>query len=922
MTRINTNVSSLNAQKTLARNQQSLQQAMTRLSTGLRINSGKDDPAGMIAAAIQSNDIASTQMAISNTQRGSMLIGTADSALGQITNLLRDIRGLVTEVGNTAVMSSDQIAANQLQVDSALQAIDRISQVTQFQGQRLIDGSLDFINNAQAIPQIQNLQVDTANLGATGQMGVAVEVAAHAERADITTSSGEKQATTQLKFAARKLVDASVVLMAKSNSSEYDGVKVVVDVDAAYAVGGVVSYDSTTKTLSIQGQAATTWNTIAGVIAGDTNLNALFSVSNGLATALGADNSTTLNQTSLDITAVAKGIDFNNVKVTLQSSGAVAAATPTAVFNQATKELTITVNSTGADAINRFANATTFTALQTAINGTTLINGAKAFTTSFHTGSVGGDLVFGQLATDTAALANTSVTGYLNSAFSASTRAKATITLAAGANFAYTSGGPGTVDLKATSLGAQADNVKVTFTTGATKGAESAAYDELAKTLTVKIAAGATVADSSSINQIITAINATGAWKATELNGTGAAGFYAAGAVPAAFYTSTDSIGVESLNSGANFNNMQVQFELVDTGSGAVASYDQANNIFKIQIKNSDLAADKVKLQTISDAISAVSGFAGSVVSKSTGASGYVIGKNIDTAAVGNTGSTGGNTLLADLTLQLGAKDGTQVFTFNAGTSAKQVAAAVNVVSDATGLIAYQNNDLVDLKSAAYGSKAFIAANVISEGATGTFKRSVSSFRDTGSDVDAKINGMQAVSDGNKMWINTSSLAMTMDLQPEINGNFNFAISGGGAQFQLGPDVVSNQQLRVGIQSMNTARMGGVSGRLYQLGTGGSAALDTDPNLAAKIADEAISSVTSLRGRLGAIQGLSMDTNQKTLQDMVENMQTSLSQIQDTDFAAETANLTRAQILTQSGMAVLSIANQQPQQVLSLLPRG
>ena len=122
MTRINTNVSSLTAQKTLAKSHAQLQQALTRLSTGLRINSGKDDPAGLIASESLNSDIVSTQKAISNSQRANQMIGTADSALGQVTSLLNDIRGLVTEAANSGAMSSDEIAANQLQVDSALEA--------------------------------------------------------------------------------------------------------------------------------------------------------------------------------------------------------------------------------------------------------------------------------------------------------------------------------------------------------------------------------------------------------------------------------------------------------------------------------------------------------------------------------------------------------------------------------------------------------------------------------------------------------------------------------------------------------------------------------------------------------------------------------------------------------------------------------
>src|SRR3954471_9618741 len=128
MTRINTNVSSLVAQKSLSRSHDQLQQALTRLSTGLRINVGKDDPSGLIASEVLRSDIVSVQKGISNSERANQLIATADSALGQVSSLLNDIRGLVSEAANTGALSEDQIAANQLQIDSSLEAIDRISQ--------------------------------------------------------------------------------------------------------------------------------------------------------------------------------------------------------------------------------------------------------------------------------------------------------------------------------------------------------------------------------------------------------------------------------------------------------------------------------------------------------------------------------------------------------------------------------------------------------------------------------------------------------------------------------------------------------------------------------------------------------------------------------------------------------------------------
>jgi flagellin len=164
MTRINTNVSSLSAQNRLNRTNNDLQTSLTRLSTGLRINNGKDDPAGLIASEALRSDITSINKALTNTQRANQIIGTADSALGQVSSLLNDIRGLVTEAANQGALSDDEIAANQLQIDSSLEAINRIAQTTTFQGRRLLDGSLDFqVSQGVGFDSVRDLQVDGAN---------------------------------------------------------------------------------------------------------------------------------------------------------------------------------------------------------------------------------------------------------------------------------------------------------------------------------------------------------------------------------------------------------------------------------------------------------------------------------------------------------------------------------------------------------------------------------------------------------------------------------------------------------------------------------------------------------------------------------------------------------------------------------------
>jgi flagellin len=901
MTRINTNVSSLNAQKTLARNNDQLQTALTRLSTGLRINSGKDDPAGMIAAEMLQNNIVAVQKAISNTQRGNQMIATTDSALGQVTSLLHDIRGLVTEVSNTAVMSDEQIAANQMQVDSALEAINRIAQVTKFQGRRVLDGSLDFITDSGNIPQIKNLKIDQANLGATGRMGVSVEVQAAATQASLSTSSGETQATAKLTFASRANLAifagaaGELSIVAKSNSQEFDGVTVTF----TETTDGTESaeYNATNKVLALRADYAST--TVSDLITEINNTGLFTATSDIAAVALTAVTGGTMNTESIDITAAAKGADFNDVKIVMKADASAAINTPNVSYNAATKELQIGVLNTAG-----FANSTSVASITAAIDG---LDEFSAVTTSTAD-------IWGAVGADLHAEANTGVSGYLTSAFSEGTRAQAVMRLAAGATWTVDQQGGGTfaMDIKATSLGDAANAVNIKFLDDVTAGNESAVYDATAKQLLVHYKSGAGGSDAASV---IAAINATGAWKATQTDGTGADEFLAT-QTQTSIQTGTDSITIEAMNAGANFNNMQVVFETLSDLSAPQAKYDAASNTFTVQVKYSDAAADASTLVEIADAINAVDGFAAYTVQNGTG---NVFGKSIDTTAVANTGSTGGNVLLDDLVVEVAGREGSEVFTFNKGTAANQMAAAIGSLSDALGTSSYQNNQLVDFRSSAYGSKEFVSVNIISEGANGTFKSSMSGFRDNGSDVQAKVNGVTARGDGNRMSVNTSMLDLTIDLEAGNTNGFKFNITGGGAQFQLGPDVVTNQQIRMGIKSVNSATLGGVSGKLYELASGGKADLQTDPNKAAAIVTEALNGITELRGRLGALQGLTMETNQKTLEDMLENMQTAQSQIRDADFAAETANLTRAQILVQSGMSVLGIANQNPQSVLSLL---
>ena len=112
MARINTNVGAIIANTNLAKSQSSLATSLQRLSSGYRINSGADDPSGLIASETLRSEIQGITTAIDNSQRASNVITTADASLGEVSNLLVSIKGLVVQAANSGALSPDEIQAN------------------------------------------------------------------------------------------------------------------------------------------------------------------------------------------------------------------------------------------------------------------------------------------------------------------------------------------------------------------------------------------------------------------------------------------------------------------------------------------------------------------------------------------------------------------------------------------------------------------------------------------------------------------------------------------------------------------------------------------------------------------------------------------------------------------------------------------
>src|SRR3954467_580304 len=185
MARINTNVASLTAQRGLGNSQKTLNSTLERLSSGLRINRGADDPAGLIASENLRSEITGINQAVDNSQRASNVISTTEGALSEAESLLLNVKSLVVQAANSGAPSPEEGRANQLQGDSAVQSITRISNTTTFAGLNLLNGSLDYITSGVNTTDIKSLDIAQANFGTASMIPVDINVVTSARTAEL-----------------------------------------------------------------------------------------------------------------------------------------------------------------------------------------------------------------------------------------------------------------------------------------------------------------------------------------------------------------------------------------------------------------------------------------------------------------------------------------------------------------------------------------------------------------------------------------------------------------------------------------------------------------------------------------------------------------------------------------------------------------
>ena len=280
---INTNINSLTAQRNLGMNQSSLSTAIQRLSSGLRINSAKDDAAGLAISERFTSQIKGLDQAVRNANDGISLAQTAEGAMKASGDILQRVRELSVQSANATNSAGDRQAI-QAEVGQLVSELDRISQTTEFNGQKLLDGSFGTQQFQVGANANQTITAATANLRTSGYGNNQVLAAGGAG----TLAAAGGNSTTAGSLAINGALGSAVITVvvnstAKANADLINAQKTSTGVGATARNDTSLAFASTgAYTLTLQSDNATTQAVSFSVSATGT--------SDGLAAAVSAIN--------------------------------------------------------------------------------------------------------------------------------------------------------------------------------------------------------------------------------------------------------------------------------------------------------------------------------------------------------------------------------------------------------------------------------------------------------------------------------------------------------------------------------------------------------------------------------------------------------------------------------------------------------
>ena len=366
MSVINTNISSMQAQNSVRTTGLNLSTAMERLSSGIRINSAKDDAAGLAISTRMTASIRGISAAIRNANDGISLTQTAEGSLNQISDNLQRIRELAVQAANTGNNASDRAAMNN-EATQLIAEIDRVASNTTYNGIALLDGSF----------QNKNLQVGAGN-GSNDRIAISIDSAKSSALGVGATSSysttlyGAEVGTAALEDGALAINGYTV------GAAVADGVSYTGDDSSAIAVAAAINAVSGSSGVYATAAATNTTITLAGASA------------SGFATAIAAGdvkiNGVSIGALAVTTTATLRGAAIataiNAIKgdtgVTAVSTAGVVALTSTS------GELVIETGTTGTSANTGLASTVVANSTLTTYGGTA----ATGYATALATGAV------------------------------------------------------------------------------------------------------------------------------------------------------------------------------------------------------------------------------------------------------------------------------------------------------------------------------------------------------------------------------------------------------------------------------------------------------------------------------------------------------------------------------------------------------
>ena len=267
---VNTNVASLTSQRNLSGSQDALKTSLERLSTGLRINSAKDDAAGLAISERFSAQIRGLNQGVRNANDGISLAQTAEGALGEVTNNLQRIRELAVQASNATNTSTDR-AALQNEVSALIAEIDRVATQTAFNGTKLLNGGF-----TGAVFQIganagDSITIDSIANSTASNLGN--------QMTTIITAAGTITEITDLSALAADAIkistgSVSVGLAAIASASSYQerAGQIVAAINDKTGTTGVFAYINSANSIVLQSETVTAAFIVSGASLSETGV--------------------------------------------------------------------------------------------------------------------------------------------------------------------------------------------------------------------------------------------------------------------------------------------------------------------------------------------------------------------------------------------------------------------------------------------------------------------------------------------------------------------------------------------------------------------------------------------------------------------------------------------------------------------------